>query len=355
MRILFVGEKWLGSGAGACSRALRKLGHEVIDLDEQVFLPQWRGTLLKGFRKLLMPLIAQAFNKEALRIARWFEPQILFAFKGSLLKRGTVAAVRHAGAWAVNYYPDNSLWGHGPWLPKAIGEYDVVFFTKPFWAADVQRRVTLQRTVYLPHGYDPCVHRMWEISPADEARYGHDVAYIGNYHPHKLAWLEGLVASLPDLDLAIWGGGWRGAAMSQRLRRCVTGIAPHGVAYAKVIRASKICLGINFGATAGASQGDQTSTRTFEIPACGGFMLHERTPELLELFDEDGEVACFSSVQELASKIQYYLNHPEERAKVAQAAHNRCVPAYSYDQRMMAALAWCQRHLPGGLCGRGMV
>ena len=32
-------------------------------------------------------------------------------------------------------------------------------------------------------------------------------------------------------------------------------------------------------------------------------MLHERTPELLELYDEGKEVACFGSVEELALSL----------------------------------------------------
>jgi spore maturation protein CgeB len=69
-------------------------------------------------------------------------------------------------------------------------------------------------------------------------------------------------------------------------------------------------------------------------------MLHERSPELLELYKEGEEVACFSSPQELAEKIDYYLAHPEERDAIAGAGHRRCVPAYSYDNRMAEILRW---------------
>jgi spore maturation protein CgeB len=69
-------------------------------------------------------------------------------------------------------------------------------------------------------------------------------------------------------------------------------------------------------------------------------MLHERTPELLEIYDEDKEVACFGSLKELAEKIQYYLAHPQERESIARAGHARCVPAYSYDDRVRAILRY---------------
>jgi spore maturation protein CgeB len=111
--------------------------------------------------------------------------------------------------------------------------------------------------------------------------------------------------------------------------------------YSKIIAASRINLAI-MGVSKLAL--DETSTRTYEIPAVGGFMLHQRSPELLELFGEGKEVATFGSVQELAEKIDYYLAHPEEREATAAAGHRRCVPAYSYDVRMEYILGYYRQH-----------
>ena len=63
-------------------------------------------------------------------------------------------------------------------------------------------------------------------------------------------------------------------------------------------------------------------------------MLHERNSEVLELYREGKEIACFSSPKELADKIDYYLAHPVVRKQIAKAGFARCVPAYSYDSRM---------------------
>jgi spore maturation protein CgeB len=73
-------------------------------------------------------------------------------------------------------------------------------------------------------------------------------------------------------------------------------------------------------------------------------MLHERTPELAELYEEGKEVDCFGSVEELAEKVDYYLAHPGERERIAVAGHRRCVPAYSYDQRMLQILEFYHNH-----------
>ena len=118
-------------------------------------------------------------------------------------------------------------------------------------------------------------------------------------------------------------------------------MAPFGDQYVRVLRAARINLAI-MGITPEVH--DQTTTRTYEIPACGGFMLHERTPELLEIYEEGHQVACFSSVEELASKINYYLAHPQERDAIARAGHARCVPAYSYDSRVKEILDYYDKN-----------
>jgi len=58
--------------------------------------------------------------------------------------------------------------------------------------------------------------------------------------------------------------------------------------------------------------------RTLEVPASKAFLLTERTVEQAEeLFSEGESVACFISLDELVEKIDYYLNHNEERDKIS--------------------------------------
>ena len=84
---------------------------------------------------------------------------------------------------------------------------------------------------------------------------------------------------------------------------------------------------------------DQHTTRTFEIPAIGGFMLAHRTDEHLELFVEGKEAEFFASDEEYLEKMRYYLANEPARARVALAGHVRCMTSgYAYDDRMRAVM-----------------
>jgi spore maturation protein CgeB len=61
--------------------------------------------------------------------------------------------------------------------------------------------------------------------------------------------------------------------------------------------------------------------RTFEAPACGAFLLNERTPEHLTLLQEDRDAAYFSSEAELVDKVRYYLSRESERERIRRSGY----------------------------------
>jgi spore maturation protein CgeB len=256
--------------------------------------------------------------------------------------------LRRKGVALYNFFPDTSAFTDGKSLQQALPEYDCIFHTKPFWYADATKHLNLRAGCFLPHGYNPCLHHPVELDARDISDYGCDVSFIATHSRYKEELLDGLIRLRPNLNLCIWGNGWTGQCDSMRVQRCTKGFGLHGERFVRAIQAAQINLGIMNGPRVGASSGDLTTSRTYQIPASGGFMLHQRNREVLELYRENEEIGCFESVEELAEKIDYYLAHPAERENIARAGHARCVPAYSYDNRMAEILRWHLAHTSVG-------
>jgi hypothetical protein len=344
-RILYEGERWFGSNASSCQWALRRLGHSVLDVDVNTVVPLWESFSLKAARRLLRFLTMKEHNDYLLFLAREFKPHIFLAFKGDRIVPGTIQAMRAQGIATYNYYPDVSAFSHqAGWLPSTLQQYDCVFSTKSFLAADLESQgYPVQHWEYLPHGYDPRAHHPVAVTAEDQARYGADVTFIGGQTPAKERLLSVLLDRAPNLNLAVWGDRWQ-RTKSPALRACLRHRHIFGIEYMKAIGASRIVLGLLSEKQIGSRVGDQVTSRSFNIPACGAFMLHERTDEILRYYVEGREIECFGSLPELAEKIQYYLSHPEQRQAVAQAGYRRCVPAYSHDERIRSLIEWHRRH-----------
>ncbi len=291
--------------------------------------------------RVLEGRLHREYNNAVLNAASNFHPDILIAFKGSYLKAETLASLKQTGIRLYNYYPDRLALAGKLFIEDAIPQYDCFFDTKQSWDNGLSNRLKPKNRVFVPHGYDPEVHRPLELSQTDAKQYGCDVSLIATHSPRKEQMLRELIALKPDLNLLIWGNQWREKNQTPALGKHLAGPAIEGSFYAKALRATRINLAV-MGVKPGVE--DKTTTRTYEIPACGGFMLHERTDEVLELFEEGKEIACFGDVRELAEKIEYYLAHPDERAKIAAAGYARCVPAYSYDNRMAEIIRWHEEH-----------
>ena len=104
------------------------------------------------------------------------------------------------------------------------------------------------------------------------------------------------------------------------VRRYVAGDGVWGAQYPLALASSKIALGL-----LSKRIPETTTTRTFEIPATGVFMLAERTEDHLALFAEGVEAEFFDNDEELRDKIAFYLRHDSLRQNIAASGRERCL------------------------------
>ncbi|MCW5583869.1 MAG: glycosyltransferase [Gammaproteobacteria bacterium] len=336
-RILCIGEEWRGSNASGLFYALSRIGCTTTVINELAHISlRGSGFLTKAINWGVRSTQIQDFNAHLIKISKSVKPDLVLVYKGSFIEPETIQFWKKFGVPIVNFFPDVSFLAHGKYIPRCISLYDHIFTTKTFAAKDLQTHFSYNpsNVSFIPHGFDPALHRRMDVS---DSPFSCEASFIGNYSKHKSLFLGYLKGVYPQLDLKIWGGTW-GQSMTSPLTAVIQNIGVLGDSYVLALNSSKINIALLSEAVLGASSGDQITSRTFHITGCGGFMLHQRTQELLEYFDEGKEMVCFDSMEEMAEKIKYYLLNEQERIKIQEAGYQRAQKAYSLDNRALELL-----------------
>jgi spore maturation protein CgeB len=104
---------------------------------------------------------------------------------------------------------------------------------------------------------------------------------------------------------------------------------------------SKINLG--FSSVGNTHRGEnrivQIRLRDFEVPMSGGFYMVEHMEELAEFYEIEKEVVCYSSMDDLADKIKYYLAHDSERERIRIAGYERARRDHTWHRRFQSVFS----------------
>ena len=162
---------------------------------------------------------------------------------------------------------------------------------------------------WLPHGVEP---RAYPDKPVAPKKY--DVCFVGHLVSHeRIDFLDPIFKEFPNF----WFG--------QRLSRYVL---EQGMAddCGDIYRKSKIVLN--------PPTRNDIAMRTFEATATGSFLLQGRCPGLENIYTDKVHMVMYDTVEEAIELIKYYLEHDEEREKIALAGKLRTLETQTYEQRV---------------------
>ncbi|MES2701498.1 MAG: glycosyltransferase [Bacteroidota bacterium] len=338
MRLIALGPLWRGSNAGGLFRALSRQGCHIEVIDEFYHISlQTREKLNKVVERVIRPLQVKEYNNTIKKKISVFMPDVVLVYKGTFVKPETLAFARQKGCKIVLFYPDVSMTAHGGNIPKAIPMYDLIFTTKTFGITDMKDAYGATNTHFIPHGFDPEIHRPLTVTKEERELFTCDASFIGTWSPKKEKMLAYLKENVPGINLKIWGERWNEATTAS-IGPCIQRRAILGDLYTLAIQCSKINLGILSEQVSGASSGDLITSRTFHIPGASGFMLHERNEESVLYYKENDEAAFFDGAAELAAKVQHFLENDALRDKIRLAGYQRALLDHSLDARAKAVI-----------------
>lgn len=338
LRAILVGEFWAGATARGLVAGLRSAGWEVGEINTNYFFPSSTSLMGRIEGRLRRASRRQKLQDAVLNAAKGTGVDVFLTVKGVEVESATLRALRKLNVMTANYYPDCHFYDV---TRVELALYDLVVTTKLFQLETLEHMMPSGGVGFVAHGYSPEVHRKLGGPATKDV----DVLYVGNAEPEKAKLMIALASALPDMAIRVVGDGWKKYAAGTPLAAAVAGHQSIGDFYSDEISRAKITLGFHGGRDPRTGFADLVSTRTFEIPACGGFMLHIDNDEVRTLYDVPSEIDTFTDVADLVAKVRYWLEHPIERAAVAARGYSRAVPAYSYTERGRELAALIERRL----------
>ncbi|MEJ2670843.1 MAG: glycosyltransferase [Deltaproteobacteria bacterium] len=317
LRILFLGAN--GGNALKRAHALQRLGHEVKMIDPFGLFP-FRNFVGRLIYYAGASLIETYLTKKLAPLIQNCRFDLTLVDNGELIGRRVLNIVRQVSPFIINYNNDDPFGNRdkNKWrlYLEAVPHYDLLAVVRGVNVAEAYAqgaRKVLQVFMAVDELDGPR-----EITPQDRKRFSHEVLFIGTWMPERSPFLAELMSA--GLPLTIYGNDWQKAPEWSTLQAVWQGPAIYGDDYIKAIQLAKISLGL-------LSKGnrDLHTTRTFEIPYCGGLLCAERTSEHLQLYQEDVEAVFWGDVRECLEKCQALLQNDAKRREIAEKGRARCL------------------------------
>jgi hypothetical protein len=275
----------------------------------------------------------------------WGDLHFARALQQELARRGRPCAIHVMDQWEASrdarfdvvvhlkglstYEPNpaqvNLLWSISHPAKLTVEECDrsdVVLVASERFAADLRERCSVPVHV-LEQATDPAVF----FPDADEAQ-AHDLVFVGNSRKVMRRIFTDLLPT--DHDLAVWGGDWDGLIDP----RHVVGTYLSNADVRRVYSSAAIVLNDHWD---DMREHGFASNRLYDAVACGALVLSDRIDGLEQRFG--GAVVTYESREELATIVEHFLAHPEERAARGAAGRELVLAQHTFAHRVDALLA----------------
>lgn len=294
--------------------ALQGMSHDVVQFD---FM---RRKAAVGKRQMNAELIARAEE---------VKPDVSFfvLFTDEIAPRTLEEVARRSAAPTVNWFADDH------WRFENFTRHYAPSLT---WSVTTDAD-SIKR--YHAIGCENVIRSQWACNRYAYSKVTdelvHDVTFVGQPHGDRGEVIERLRTAGHEVEC--WGFGWPAGRLDHEQM-------------VRVFSSSRINLNLSNSSEPdmrlrariyrfvkrideGGPRRSQIKGRTFEVPGSGGFLLTDRVPYLEDYFELDREVGVFDSTDELVERVGWWLEHPAERAALAEAGYGRVLDEHTYDHR----------------------
>ena len=270
-------------------------------------------------------------NRRMIRKAQELFPDMVIVFMGHYLSQETVIYLRQKFNPVMVLWECDDPWRFEQLSRKWAGFFDICVTNDPY-SLNLYKQNNILNVLHLPMGCNPNKHFKiggWPYTTNKSI----DVSFVGSGYKSRL----NILSDLAVYGLKIWGDrSWAQTSLAS----CYQGSAVHTpVELRYLYNCSKININTHFRAFEHPRfTGTFTNQRTYEILGCGGFCLTDWRDHTAAEFIEGKHLVFFRKPEELPELVEYYLEHEDERERIAQQGHDIVHGKYTYQHRLFPLL-----------------
>ncbi len=220
-------------------------------------------------------------------------------------------------------------------LPQGddFGCYDLIISSLTNFV-DYFRRIGISAELH-QFGFEPAI-----LSRLGGQEKKYAVSFVGSlslHHESRIRWLEYLCKCM---EIEVWGYGVEALPADSWIRRRYKGGA-WGIEMYQILHQSKITLNHHIGVAGPYAN----NMRLFEAAGVGSLLVTDWKVNLNHLFQVGKEVAAYRNPEECVELIRHYLDHDEERKRVARAGQECAIREHSYGTRMEELVEIVRKYL----------
>lgn len=288
-----------------------KLWHRIDQMKRVIY--QATDSIPKIRIKRILPLF---------KLVKSHQPDVIlvchdFLLPGEVIKLKEYAPKSKIAMW----FPDALVnFGKGYFMNAP---YDGLFFKDPF-IIHTLFNVLSSPVYYMPECFNPQRHFLAEGVKIED-KYHCDITTAGNSHSWRIAYYQ----HLSEYDVKLWGAPAPLWMPKDLVRNLHQNKVVHNQIKAKAFLGAKIVLNnLHYGEIWGLN------ARTFEAAGIGSFQMVDWRPGLEQLFIDGEEIISYRSLEDMHTKIKYWLANPEKRNQIAEAGKKRALKEHTYQHRL---------------------
>ncbi len=322
LRITLVGQTFSEARTAQRAAAMRSLGYEVscIPTAPEGANYETPPSILKRVRyRLRFPGDPAKANQAILREIE-NGTNVLWLDAADMIKPSSLRQVKESRRnISLIWYSEDDMMNprlRTRQVDGTIPLFDLWVTTKSFNALPEELPALGAKNVFfVNNSCDPTLHRPVKISEKEQIQFGAPISFIGSFEEPRAQSL--LYIAKRGMKVRIWGNGWSDW-IGRHPNLKIENQPVYNDNFSKVVAASTINL-----CFLRKSNRDLQTCRSVEIPACAGFMLHERNNEIVNLYRDEREAIYFSTDEELSTLCSSWMKRDKKRTDIGRAARKR--------------------------------